>query len=40
MIPIGTGLTLELESAERPEKFKCRLVDKKGEDFYIDGFFI
>jgi c-di-GMP-binding flagellar brake protein YcgR len=36
MIPIGTVLTLELESAERSEKFKCRLVDKKGGDFYID----
>lgn len=36
MIHIGDILTLELESSDHTEKFKCRLVDQKDDQFYID----
>lgn len=36
MIQIGDILTLELESFEHTEKFKCRLVDQKDDQFFID----
>jgi c-di-GMP-binding flagellar brake protein YcgR len=37
LIQIGDVLTLELNSQEKePEKFKCRLVDIKDHEFYID----
>lgn len=36
MIQIGDLLTLELKHSEHPEKFKCRLVDRKDNTIYID----
>lgn len=36
LIQIGDVLTLELRSQEDEEKFKCRLVDIKDNEFYID----
>jgi c-di-GMP-binding flagellar brake protein YcgR len=36
LIHIGDILTLELDSPKGQEKFKCRLVDRKGDHFYID----
>lgn len=36
MIHIGDILTLELKNSEQSEKFKCRLVDRIADEFYID----
>lgn len=36
MIQIGDLLTLEVRHAEQIEKFKCRLVDRKGNTLFID----
>lgn len=36
MIHIGDIITLELKNAEQKEKYKCRLVDRKENEFYID----
>lgn len=36
MIHIGDILTLELKSSDEDEKFKCRLVDRNGDQLYID----
>lgn len=36
MIQIGDVLTLELKSSEDEEKFRCRLVDIRDNEFYID----
>ena len=36
LIQIGDVLTLELKSSEDEEKFRCRLVDIRDNEFYID----
>ncbi|WML45132.1 flagellar brake domain-containing protein [Neobacillus sp. PS3-40] len=36
MLHIGDVLTLELKNSDQSEKYKCRLVDRKGNDYYID----
>jgi len=36
MITIGNLLTLELKYPEQTERYKCRLVEKKGNILYID----
>lgn len=36
MIRIGDILTLELGNGKEIEKYKCRLVDRKEDDLYID----
>ncbi len=36
LIQIGDVLTLELNSSENEEKFRCRLVDIRDNEFYID----
>lgn len=36
MIQIGDIITLELKNSNKVEKFKCRLVDRKDNEFYID----
>lgn len=36
LIEIGDILTLELKNSEDTEKFKCRLVDQKEDEFFID----
>lgn len=36
MIQIGDIITLELKNSEQLEKYKCRLVDRKENEFYID----
>ncbi|MCQ6277937.1 flagellar brake domain-containing protein [Bacillus sp. EB600] len=36
MVQIGDVLTLELKSSEDEEKFRCRLVDIRDNEFYID----
>ena len=36
LIQIGDVLTLELNSSENEEKFRCRLVDIRENEFYID----
>ena len=36
MIQIGDIITLELRTSNEQEKFKCRLVDRSGDHFYID----
>jgi len=36
MIQIGDILTLELKSSDHLEKFRCRLVDKREDQYYID----
>ncbi|WP_309144644.1 flagellar brake domain-containing protein [Bacillus sp. EB600] len=36
LVQIGDVLTLELKSSEDEEKFRCRLVDIRDNEFYID----
>ncbi|MDP4083899.1 MAG: flagellar brake domain-containing protein [Bacillota bacterium] len=36
MIQIGDIITLELKNSKQLEKYKCRLVDRKANEFYID----
>ncbi|HJV32100.1 MAG TPA: flagellar brake domain-containing protein, partial [Bacillales bacterium] len=36
MIHIGDIITLELKNSEQKEKYKCRLVDRNENEFYID----
>jgi c-di-GMP-binding flagellar brake protein YcgR len=36
MIQIGDIITLELKNSDQMEKYKCRLVDRKENEFYID----
>jgi c-di-GMP-binding flagellar brake protein YcgR len=36
MIHIGDIITLELKNSDQIEKYKCRLVDRKGNEFFID----
>jgi c-di-GMP-binding flagellar brake protein YcgR len=36
MIQIGDIITLELKNSDQVEKYKCRLVDRKDKEFYID----
>jgi c-di-GMP-binding flagellar brake protein YcgR len=36
MIQIGDIITLELKNSDQLEKYKCRLVDRKENEFYID----
>lgn len=36
MLKIGVALTLELRYGEKFEKFKCKLVERKGQHLYID----
>ncbi len=36
MLQIGDIITLELKSSHEKETYKCRLVDRNGDHFYID----
>lgn len=36
MLKIGVTLTLELRYGEKIEKYKCKLVEKRGQHLYID----
>lgn len=36
MIKIGDSLTLELKNRDKIEKYKCKLVERKGQQLYID----
>lgn len=36
MMKIGDPLTLELQYSDRVEKYKCKLVERKGQQLYID----
>lgn len=36
MMNIGDVLTLEVKFSDKPEKYKCKLVERKGQYLYID----
>ncbi|WP_458412671.1 flagellar brake protein [Schinkia sp. CFF1] len=36
MLSIGDTLYIELKNSDEPETFKCKLVDRKGNQVYID----